>query len=158
MKGEFTMDATRLLEKDHAALRTLSKQYEKAGDRAFSTKARIVASMKAELDAHMAIEEEIFYPAMKAARSKDARESVREGVEEHTIIKRLLGELDEIKPEDEQYDAKVKVLSDTVEHHAGEEEKEMFVEARKLLSKERREELGEHMEKRKESLLAVDSD
>lgn len=105
------MDATRLLEKDHAAVRKLSKQYEKAGDRAFITKAKIVASMKAELDAHMAIEEEIFYPAMKAARSEDARETVREGVE-----------------------------------------------ARKLFSKERLEKLGEHMEKRKESLLAVASD
>lgn len=151
------MDATRLLEKEHAVVRKLSKQYEKAGDRAFSTKASIVASMTAELDAHMAIEEEIFYPAMKAARSKDARESVREGVEEHTIIKRLLGELDEMKPEDEQYDAKVKVLSDTVEHHAAEEEKEMFVEARKLFAKERLEELGEHMQKRKKSLLPVAS-
>lgn len=151
------MDATRLLEKDHAAVKALFKQYEKAGDRAFSTKAGLVASMKAELDAHAAIEEEIFYPAVKAARSEDARETVREGVEEHAIIKRLLGELDEMKPEDEQYDAKVKVLTETVEHHAGEEEDEMFAEARRLFSKERLEELGVQMETRKESLLAVAS-
>lgn len=152
------MDATKLLEKDHRGLKALFGKYEKAGDRAFATKAELVASLKVELDAHAAIEEEIFYPAMKSARSEDARETVREGVEEHEIIKRLLDELAELRPENEQYDAKVKVLTETVEHHTGEEEEEMFVEARKLFSKERLEELGDLMERRKEALLAVAAD
>lgn len=61
-----------------------------------------------------------------------------------------------MKPEDEQYDS-VNVLSAVVEHRAGEEEEEMSVEARKLISKVRLEEVCEHMEKRKEPLLAVAS-
>ena len=93
---------------------------------------------------------------MKAIRAKDAKDDVREGFEEHKIVKTLLAELDGMKPEDEQFEAKMTVLQESVEHHADEEESEMFKEARKGLSKERLEELGEKMEARKGELVPAE--
>ena len=146
------MEATKLLKKDHDTVRDLFKQYEKAGDKAFQTKKSIFEQVKTELEIHATIEEEIFYPAVKAIRDKETKETVREGFEEHAVVKSLLAQLSEMEPEDEQFDAKFTVLSENVEHHAGEEEDEMFPDARKGLSKEALEELGARMEARKERL------
>lgn len=143
------MDATKLLKDDHDEVRALFKEYEKAGDRALEKKGRLFGEIRDALTVHAGIEEEIFYPAVKSARSRDAKDDVREGFEEHKIIKTLLGELDGMKPEDEQFEAKMTVLQESVEHHADEEEKEMFKEARRSFSRERLEELGEEMEARK---------
>ena len=146
------MEATKLLKKDHAAVKDLFKQYEKAGDRAYKAKKDLFERIKEELEVHSKIEEEIFYPAVKGVRSEEARDTVREGVEEHAIVKRLLEQLSRMDPDDEQYDSKVKVLGENVEHHADEEEDEMFSEARKNLSDDVLEDLGARMEALKERL------
>jgi len=147
------MDATKLLKNDHDEVRALFKEYEKAGDRAHGKKEKLFERIREALTAHAEIEEEIFYPAVKAARSEEAKDEVREAVEEHKIVKTLLAELSKMTPSDEQYDAKMTVLQESVEHHAGEEEKEMFKQARKNLSKDRLEELGDEMEARKGELV-----
>ena len=146
------MKATTLLKKDHDTVRDLFKQYEKAGDRAFQTKKDLFEQVKTELEIHAAIEEEIFYPAFKRIREKEAKEIVLEAFEEHAVVKDLLEQLSEMSPEDETFDAKFKVMQENVEHHAEEEEDEMFPEANKNLSNEVLEELGARMEARKESL------
>lgn len=148
------MNALDLLKKDHAAVKALFRTYEKAGDRAEVTKKSLFDEIKAELDVHAEIEEQIFYPAVKAARSEEAKDTVREGLEEHAIVKTLLGELSAMTPADEQFDAKMKVLIESVEHHAEEEEEEMFKQARKVLSEERLERLGADMLASKEVLVA----
>ena len=148
-----TMDATKLLKNDHDEVRAMFNEYEKTGDRALGKKAKIFEQIRDALTAHAKVEEEVFYPAVKAARSEEAKDDVREATEEHKIVKTLLAELDRMKPSDEQYDAKMKVLMESVEHHAGEEEKEMFKQARKHLSRERLESLGEEMEIRKGALI-----
>lgn len=146
------MDAIALLKRDHDTVRALFKKYDAAGDRAFKMKRSLVDEISEELRIHAEIEEKIFYPAVKAARSEDAKETVREGIEEHTIVKRLLAELSGMEAEEEQFDAKVKVLTESVEHHAGEEEKEMFREAKEKLGTERLRQLGAEMERLKVTL------
>src|SRR5204862_5323902 len=110
------MDATELLKEDHDTVRDLLKKYEAAGDRAYQTKKGLFEEIKDELEIHSKIEEKIFYPAVKKLRSADAEEIVDEAIEEHAIVKRLLEELDGLKPQDERFDAKMKVLKDNVEH------------------------------------------
>ena len=146
------MDATELLKEDHDTVRDLLKKYEAAGDRAYQTKKGLFEEIKDELEIHSKIEEKIFYPAVKKLRSADAEEIVDEAIEEHAIVKRLLEELDGLKPQDERFDAKMKVLKENVEHHAAEEEDEMFPEARSGMDEARLEELGSEIAEMKETL------
>jgi hemerythrin superfamily protein len=143
------VEATALLKKDHATVKALFKQFEAAGDRAGQKKQRLFDEIKTELDVHAAIEEEIFYPAMQEVRSKEVKDLVLEALEEHKVVKTLLAQIALLRPSDEKFDAKVKVLQENVEHHADEEEKEMFPQAKKQLSDEKRKDLGKQMEARK---------
>jgi hemerythrin superfamily protein len=106
------------------------KQYEELGDRAKAGKKKLAGQICAALLVHATLEEEIFYPAVREA-SSDTEDMVDEAVVEHASAKDLIAQLQEMDPEDDLYDAKVKVLSEQIEHHVGEEEKEMFPKARK---------------------------
>ena len=146
------MDATTLLTKDHDTVKALFKQFEDAGDTAYKTKQAIFETIKSELLIHMDIEESIFYPTVKAQPSEELKDEIREADEEHHVAKLLLAEISKMKPEDEQYDAKVTVLKENIEHHVEEEEGELFPNTKKRISKELLEQLGEEMEERKEAL------
>jgi hemerythrin superfamily protein len=149
------MEATALLKKDHTKVKELFKKFEAAGDRAGQTKQHLFDEIKTELDGHAAVEEEIFYPAMQKVRSKEVRDLVLEAIEEHKVVKTLLEEIADLAPDDEEFAAKMKVLQENVEHHADEEEKAMFPQAKEHLSAEQRDELGTQMESRKETLKAA---
>ena len=95
---------------------------------------------------------------MKKARSENTKDEVGEAYEEHQQIKILLAALSELNPDDESYDAKVKVLRDDVEHHVKEEEGEMFPDARKFLGKEKLQSLGEAMAAMKAELMPEETD
>ena len=144
------MDAIALLEQDHKAVKKLFQEFEAKTDRAFQGKLELYRQIRQELEIHTQIEEQIFYPAAKAI----APDMIAEAVEEHTQVERLLEELQEIEPSDDRFDAKMKVMMENVEHHADEEEKEMFPEAKKVL-RDDLEPLGQQMEARKERLLAA---
>ena len=146
------MEATSLLKKDHAAVKALFKEYETAGDGAEQTKQNLFDQIQAELDVHAAIEEQIFYPAVQEGRSGKAKDLVLEALEEHKVVNTLLEEIASLTPADDEFGAKMKVLQENVEHHADEEEREMFPEAKKQLSEEIRNELGTRMETRKDEL------
>ena len=146
------MEATSLLIKDHEAVKKLFEQFEAAGDAAYKLKKAIFETIKSELLIHMDIEESIFYPAVKAQPSEELKDEIREADEEHHVAKLLLAEISKMKPEDEQYDAKVTVLRENIEHHVEEEEGELFPNTRKRLDEEMLEQLGEEMEERKEAL------
>lgn len=148
------MDAFELIEKDHRRFRQLFTEYEEAGDRAYKTKLQIAETLFAELNAHEAMEEEIFYPAVREGASREGVELVLEGYEEHHVADLIVGELQAMEPEDENYDAKFKVLQENIEHHMEEEEEEMFREARKAIDSDERRELGEQMQERRDELLA----
>ena len=146
------MEATTLLMKDHETVKKLFEEYEAAGDTAYRTKQKLFETIKSELLVHMDIEETIFYPTVKAVPSEELKDEIREADEEHHVAKLLMAELSKMKPEDEQYDAKVTVLKENIEHHVKEEEGELFPNTKKRLSRERLEQLGEEMEERKEAI------
>jgi hemerythrin superfamily protein len=150
------MDAVALLKADHVTMRSLLGKLEKTTARGLKTRKDLLAQVKANLKAHTSIEEEIFYPAFKeAGRKNDDDKMYFEALEEHRAAGDLvLPDLLKTNPSSEQFSGRAKVLKELVEHHAGEEEKEMFPRAKKLLSKDELNELGARMEKRKRALLA----
>ncbi len=150
------MDATALLQRDHEAVEQLFRQFEKLTDRAHKSKEKIVLKVIRELAVHSAVEEMLFYPAVRTAGLKadtraggQASETVLESLEEHHIVKWTLSELETMKPDHERYDAKMKVLMESVRHHVKEEQDELFPKARRLLGQKVLQELGARMEKAK---------
>jgi hemerythrin superfamily protein len=145
-------DAIGLLKADHAAVKKMFAQEEKLSKRDGERKVGVFNQINEALAIHATIEEEIFYPAVKKARSEHVKDEVREGYEEHKQIKTLLGEIASITPADESYDMKMKVLKEDVEHHVKDEEGEMFPDAKKFLGERRLVELGAELETRKQQL------
>ena len=146
------MDAVKLIKDDHKKVKELFRQFEKA--RTADRKKTIAEEAMHELEVHAQIEEEIFYPAAKAKADKEGKELVAEAVEEHHVVKVLIGELQAMREVNEQYEAKFTVLIENVEHHIEEEEKEMLPDAKKTLGKDI-EMLGDEMQARKEQLMAA---
>ncbi|MEO8585074.1 MAG: hemerythrin domain-containing protein [Acidobacteriota bacterium] len=152
------MKATTLLKSDHAVVKKLFRAYEKAQKGEDNAQKKTIFDRIAdELDIHAKVEEEIFYPAMKATDDEEAIDEVLEAVEEHGVVKSLLAQLGKMTPEDETFDAKVTVLIESVEHHAREEEDEMFPEAEKVLGEPKLRDLGARIEKRKAELTRTEA-
>jgi hypothetical protein len=99
------------------------------------------------------VEEELVYPVFKEIRSQDIKEQLGEAWEEHHVAKTLMAELGELQPDNERYEAKVKVLGEYIMHHVKEEEKEMFPQVQKRLSAKRLEELGDAVAARRSEIL-----
>ncbi len=137
------MNAIDLLEQQHREVEELFEEFEEAGDGAVKTKERLCGEISDALAIHAEIEEKLFYPESKQANTE---EILRESVEEHLAMKRIVADLIESGPDDEQFEAKMKVLKEQVEHHVDEEEKELFPKVRKDLSKDELEDLGDRME------------
>ena len=142
------MDAITLLKADHQAVKRLFRTFEQAGDRAFSTKSKTAKAIVRELSRHAAIEEQVFYPAVRQ-EVIDAADEVLEGLEEHHVVKWLCSEIERLKPDDERFTPKVTVLIESVRHHIREEEGTLFPTVRQVLSRKRLAELGKIMEKEK---------
>jgi hemerythrin superfamily protein len=141
-------DAIELLIDDHEHVKSLFEQYEELGDRAHVSKHKLALQICEELVKHTMIEEEIFYPAVrKAIKDEDMMD---EAVVEHASAKDLIVQIQTMEPTEDLYDAKVKVLSELIDHHVEEEETEMFPKVRK--AKLNLEELGEAMAARKEQI------
>jgi hemerythrin-like domain-containing protein len=150
-KQNDTQDAIALLTADHRQVSEMFKQFEGLGERAKASKKKLADQICTALRVHTQIEEEIFYPAVREA-SKDLEDMVDEAVVEHASAKDLIDQLEAADPEDELYDAKVKVLGEQIEHHVGEEEQEMFPKVRKLSLDLAA--LGQEMAERREELAA----
>ena len=144
-----TKEATALLRADHKEVSDLFEAYENTKSNA--KKKNIVAEICTALTVHAQIEEEIFYPAVKAAL-KD-KELIPEATVEHATLKDLIAQVEGIEPDGEMYDAKIKVLSEYVKHHVKEEQNEIFPKA-KAATKLDLIELGAQLTERKEQLLA----
>lgn len=149
------MDAIVLLKDDHKLMRKLLGDLEKTTSRAAKKRTLLLEQVEANLKAHSTIEEEIFYPAFKEAGKKsDDDKMYFEALEEHRAAGDLvLPDLLNTDVGSDKFSGRSKVLKELVEHHAGEEEKEMFPRARRLLSKTELKELGERMQARKRDLL-----
>jgi hemerythrin superfamily protein len=146
-------DAIAMLKADHAEVHAWFEEYEGLGDRANVSKSKLVKQICQALTIHTQIEEEIFYPAVREAGKDKEEDMVDEAVVEHASAKDLIAQLQEMDPEDDLYDAKVKVLGELIDHHVEEEEEEMFPDARKL--KLDMVALGEEMQLRRDELAAT---
>ncbi|SRR6266540_4359406 len=142
------MDAITLLKNDHKTVAKLFRDFERLGPRAFKSKREIVSQIVKELSVHAAIEEQLFYPVMREI-APDVEEHVLESLEEHHVVKWTLSELEDMSPEHERFDAKVKVLMESVRHHVEEEEKEWFPMVRERVRRKVLGELGDAMEQAK---------
>ena len=149
------MDAIKLLTQDHQAVRALLGELAETTPRAVKKRGELLSQIATQLKAHTTIEEEIFYPAFKAAGEKsDDAKMYFEAMEEHRAAGDLvLPDLQGTAPDSEKFSGRAKVLKELVEHHADEEEKEMFKRAKKLMSAAELKALGEQMETRKAELL-----
>ena len=122
-------DAVALLKADHRQVEEWFGQFEKARDS--QRKLRLATGICNALRIHTTIEEEIFYPAfLEATEDEDLH---HEAIVEHDGAKKLIAEIEGMDPDDDYYDAKVKVLSEMIKHHVKEEEQPggMFAEAKK---------------------------
>jgi len=145
-------DAIALLKKDHEKVRGLLSKLETAASRGGDRAMRLVAEVENEVKVHTQIEEEIFYPAFRdAARKKEDKKLFYEASQEHHVVDLVMPEMEE-GGSTEEFAAKAKVLKELIEHHADEEEKEMFPAARKLFGRDELRELGERLEQRKMEL------
>jgi hypothetical protein len=146
------LDAITLLKNDHDKVKTMLAELEATTERGVKTRTDLFARIKDELTVHEIIEEEVFYPELKA--HPKAEDIVLEGFEEHHVVDLLLGELSEMPVDDETWGAKAKVMKENVEHHIEEEEGEMFRQARAVFDSAELAELGERMAARKETAIA----
>jgi len=137
-------------------MRDLLSELESTTSRGVKKRQQLLAEIEAKLKAHTTIEEEIFYPAFREAGEKsDDDKMYFEALEEHRAAGDLvLPDLLKTDPASEKFSGRAKVLKELVEHHADEEEKEMFPRAKKLLNRDELAELGERLEARKDELLA----
>jgi len=141
-------EATALLIADHKLVSGLFADYEKASTKAM--KKKLVSQICLELSVHAQVEEEIFYPAVKKALND--HELVPEATVEHASLKTLIAQVENIEPDGEMYDAKIKVLSEYVKHHVKEEQDEMFPKAK--ATHLNMVELGDKITARKQELIA----
>ena len=149
--AETNMDAIELLLADHRNVEKLFKDYERLveDEGSYNEKEALAATICAELTVHTQVEEEIFYPA--ARDILDDEELVDEAVVEHASAKDLIAQLADMSPDDDLYDAKIKVLSELIEHHVEEEEDEMFPKLKKARLDTKA--LGPQMAERKHELI-----
>lgn len=148
-KSTGTEDAVKLLIADHRKVQKMFDQFKRLGDDDVEEKEQLVQTACMELRVHTTIEEEIFYPSLQG-EIKDPSLLDEAGVE-HTVAKQLIGELEEMTPEEELYDAKFHVLGEYVNHHIEEEEKELFPQAER--SEVDLQAIGQQLHDRKEEIL-----
>ena len=143
------MDAIALLKTDHDKVKRLLSELESTTERGVKIRAELFSTIKGELTLHEIVEEEIFYPELKA--HPKARDIVLEGYEEHHVVDVLMSELEALDVSDESWGAKALVMKENIEHHIEEEEGEMFRQARQVFDAIELEDLGGRMEARKVS-------
>jgi hemerythrin-like domain-containing protein len=144
------VDAIKLLKEDHKKVKKLLEELDSTTERGVKTREELFGKITSEMQVHEAIEEEIFYPALK--EHPKAKEVVLEGYEEHHVVDELMGEMRVTPFDDERWGAKASVMKENIEHHIEEEEGEMFEKAEQLMESSELEQLGARMEARKKQL------
>ncbi len=147
-------DATALLKADHAEVKALFKEYQKLVDDEAEGEERqaLAEQICMMLTVHATIEEEIFYPAAREVLSEEDMDLVDEADVEHASAKDLIAQIQSMGPDDELYDAKVKVLGEYIDHHVKEEQDEMFPKVKDAGMDTKA--VGEELLARKEALMA----
>ena len=145
------MDALSLLKEDHDKVKKLLEDLDSTTERGVKTREQLFSKIKQELEIHEAIEEEIFYPALKD--HPKTKELTLEAYEEHHVVDLVMAEIQGIPFDQETWGAKFTVMKENVEHHIEEEEGEMFKQAKQVFDEDELSQLGESMAKRKQELI-----
>jgi hemerythrin superfamily protein len=147
-----SVDAVTLLIADHKEVKQLFKSYDALVDADAGTeeKEALAEQICSMLTVHATVEEEIFYPA--AREIVEEQDLLDEAEVEHASAKDLIAQIQDMQPEEDLFDAKVKVLGEYIAHHVKEEEKELFPKVRR--SKLDLQALGAEMLARKQQLMA----
>ena len=140
------MNALTLLKQDHGNVDELFRRFENAKPSDGAELARVRDKVVEQLSVHAAIEEQVFYPAVRAKLGDEAAFAVLEGLEEHHIVKRTLAELEKLPPTSDRFRPRMTVLIENVRHHIEEEENEIFEQVRDAFTVEELNELGEQLE------------
>jgi hemerythrin superfamily protein len=149
---EYPMNAIDLLKADHEKVKALLTQLSESTERALKKRMELLGKLEMEISIHTRLEEEILYPAFKAAGTKEQDIMYFEAKEEHrTVDSLVLPDLKITDPGSPEFAGRVKVVKELLEHHIEEEETEMFPQAKKLLGKAKLDELGAQMEAMKAS-------
>jgi len=146
------MDATELLKDDHDLLRELFARYGELAVDDRVAKAALFDRIRQELEAHAAIEEEIFYPAVRSANPVLAGPIVREAFEDNRLVRNILRDVGAGSPGSDEFDSKINVLRENVLHHAEAEEREVFAEAKSSMTPLQLSLLGGRLSDRKREL------
>ena len=141
-----------LLAQAETAAAQLEKLSANNSSRAQNSTQQLFTEIEIELEMHARVEEEIVYPAFLELVDKGERHLFFEAQEEHALVRRVLDEMDAGSKDDEEFAARAKVLKDLVEHHAKEEEKEMFPLLRSETEASRLRELGDEVNERTQEL------
>jgi hypothetical protein len=141
--------AVTLLKQDHREVEGWFEEYEQLD--ADAEKLALFNKIALALKVHTTIEEEIFYPEERGDVEDDMLD---EAYVEHDGAKKLIAEIEAMKPADEYYDAKVKVLGEYIKHHVKEEEQPGGIFAQAKRGDEDLDAMGERMKARKQALMA----
>jgi len=152
--GPRATDAISLLTQDHTRVKRLLKNLEATTERAVTRRESLLKQIEEEIKMHSKVEEEIFYPAYKDAVRKSDEHIYYESLEEHHLVDIVLPEMKASDTGSEEFGAKAKVLKDLIEHHAEEEETEMFPKARRAMTPDELREIGKEIQMRKAQLQA----
>jgi hypothetical protein len=145
-------NAIALLKQDHDDVSTLFDEYDVLAEdenASSADKRTLSTQICGMLAVHAIIEEELFYPAARAA-GVDAS-LLNEAEVEHGSAKELIAQIGASQPSDALYDARVKVLGEYIAHHVQEEEGELFPACRK--AEMNLDEIGLQLQQRKEDLM-----
>ena len=151
--GRTAPDAIALLEADHAEVKKCFQSYQKLVDAEAdgSERQALAERVCGMLTVHATIEEEIFYPAAREVLGEEV-DLVDEADVEHASAKELIAQIQAMNPDDDHYDAKVKVLGEYIDHHVQEEQNELFPKVKKAGLDTRA--IGAELSARKEALMA----
>jgi len=162
------MDAIEMLTNDHNKVRELFKAFKggggvtgllrrTVGEVTGAERRKVVEQVCTELEVHTLIEEEIFYPAVRALRDRELLKQVNEALKEHSLVKKEVASLREKHDDVDSLEQRMSQLEEDVEHHATEEEDEMFPRLDELMPEEERRELARRMQASKEKAAASPS-
>jgi hemerythrin-like domain-containing protein len=144
------MDILDLIKQDHDKTLDAFESLKKTTEKTFKTREKTWSETEEDLLAHMQAEEETLYPALE----KDEEDKILEAIEEHNLARMASEDLDDTPIDDKRWLAKLKVIEESVKHHIEEEEGEIFKAARKNLSDDERQEMGDRFKEVKEENLS----
>lgn len=146
--SQTTMDVVELLKQDHETVESLLSEVksEQGGKRL-----EVLKTIRREFLLHSDVEEQIVYPAYKECMdSREARVDVAESVDEHRLVKELIEQMLDLDPGSVQFDGKLKLLRESIQHHVKEEEQKMFPEMRQECSEDQLRTLARRVEEMKQ--------